>query len=154
MSIYRGGIPLAPDVAKLLEHYKTPEERSLIPYADIAKIIGAAVNTNRFRSVVAAWRRVLDKPPHVRRLVAHSDKRAYMALDGDGHVRHADRKIDLGIRAVKRQTRSLAAVDSSRLSSEGKLQRDHALLKGGTVTQYHLRMSRRNEPEPPKAISA
>ena len=148
-NVFRGGVPVAPDVRKLTDHFQTPAEGSMIPYDDIARIIGAAYGTNRFRSVVMAWRRDLEKPPAVRRLVAQSDQRAYRVLDGDGHVTHANRKIDLNIRGVKRQARSLLNIEPSRLSSEGKTMRDHGLLKAGTVTAYQFRLSKREAPQLP-----
>lgn len=146
MGIFKGGIPIEPDVRTLHERFKTPAERDLIAYDEIARLIGAAYGSHRFRSVVTVWRRQLERPPHCRRLVAQSDKRAYLVLDGDGHVRHADRKIDLGLRGIKRQVRSVVNVDPSRLSTEGKLQRDHTLLKGASATSYQLRMSKKETP--------
>lgn len=145
--LFRGGIPIAPDVAKLTARYQTPAENALIAYDEIATLIGAAYGTGRFRGVVTAWRKMLDKPPYCRRLVAQSDQRAYRVLDGDGHVKHADRKIDLNIRGIKRQARSMINVEPSRLSSDGKLHRDHALLKAGSATAYRLRLSKQEQPQ-------
>jgi len=149
--IFRGGVPLEPDVRKLIDRFGTPNENALIPYDEIARLISAAYDTNRFRSVVRAWRKQLERPPHVRRLVAQSDLGAYRVLDGDGHVKHAGRRIRQAIGGIKRQVESLINIDPSRLSADGKLSRDHELLSGGTAIAYQFRMSRRDLPKLPES---
>lgn len=141
--VFRGGVPIYPDLKRLLDRYATPDEGASIGYDDIASVIGASPSSSRFRTVVSAWRRALERPPHVRRLVAHPESRAYHVLAGDDHVRHAARKIDLSVRAAGRQVRSLSWIESSRLSEIGRAAHAVALAKGSAVLFARQRDARR-----------
>ena len=153
MSIFRGGVPLYPDVNRLLDHYGTPAEGAVLPYADIAAVIHVAPQSARFRTVVASWRRAIERPPHVRRLVAHPDERSYHVLAADDHVTHASRKIDLSVRAAGRQVRSLSWIEPSRLSELGRAAHSVAVAKGSAVLFSRQRDARRLPETVPVAVT-
>jgi hypothetical protein len=53
------GIPTKVDVDRLLDKFGVPAEGSLIAKSDIAKCIGESDDSNRFNSVLSAWRKLL-----------------------------------------------------------------------------------------------
>lgn len=56
--LYFGGIPVAPDLRKLVEAFGSPEP-GLIDYERIESVLGITRERTRFRTVVTSWRRHL-----------------------------------------------------------------------------------------------
>lgn len=59
-----GGVPTAPDVEKLLEHFGVPQP-GVITYSDLSEVLGMRWRTARFRSVVDAWRHRLRREHNI-----------------------------------------------------------------------------------------
>jgi hypothetical protein len=51
------GKPTKPDVDALLRHYDSLQMGEILPYEDVAAVIGCPVGSNRFRTVTTAWRK-------------------------------------------------------------------------------------------------
>jgi len=58
-SVFFGGLPTDIDVAKIEESIGVPEIDVLIPYSSIEAATGIARSSNRFKTVLEAWRRKL-----------------------------------------------------------------------------------------------
>ncbi|KQP36110.1 hypothetical protein [Pseudorhodoferax sp. Leaf274] len=57
--VYFGGMPTEPDVKKLLAAFPDIQEGDEIAHEDIERVIGHKREDNRYRAVVAAWRKRL-----------------------------------------------------------------------------------------------
>ena len=56
---YFGGVPTAPQVRRLMEKFKDVQAGDAIKLDDISEVIGEPVRSNRFRTIVDAFRRAL-----------------------------------------------------------------------------------------------
>jgi hypothetical protein len=54
--IVRNGVPYEPDIQKLLEAFPIIEPGQCIEYAEVSRVLGAGVNSQRFEGVTKAWR--------------------------------------------------------------------------------------------------
>jgi hypothetical protein len=63
--MFDGGLPTSPDVDKLIEKYGVPGDGFTVEYDELAELIEAPVGSNRFRGVIARWRRRLERDHNV-----------------------------------------------------------------------------------------
>jgi hypothetical protein len=139
------GIPIAPDVQRLIAAYKlTPG--ALIDYDAIADTIKSPAQSSRWRTVVGAWRRTVMHADNVV-LKARPDKRAYEVLHGDGRIIEAMSARRAGVRRIKLSQRIVVGTGDDTLSPEF-LDRKQRLLANDATLLLHERMAgRRFQPK-------
>ena len=121
--LFLGGVPTKPDVDKLREAFGVPKEGALISWDDIEKASGLKRRTHRFNTVVASWRRGLDREHNV--VMGAEAGKGLICLPPNERVQTSAGKVRSGLRMVGRGARISMATDRSRLSEEGKATADH-----------------------------
>ena len=107
--LYRGGIPTAPDVQKIVENIEV-EVGQVIPYTMLEQILHESRDTSRFKTVVHSWRNrmfrelnvIMDAVPNV----------GLKVLDNHERVNYSSRKIKHGFRRIRKG--SIIAAKTSR----------------------------------------
>jgi hypothetical protein len=118
------GVPTEIDVKRLREAYPQLAVGQLIPYEDVARVIGAPYKTGRFRVVTEAWRKWLRR----------SENCAVKCVAGRGFMRMAElerSEVDrVGWRKdqgrAARKVRDLARVDTLSFEERDRSSHDHA----------------------------
>lgn len=59
--VFFGGVPVGPEVNRLIDQFGVPSEGQTITHAEIEQTTGAAYRSCRFRTIVAHWRKRLFK---------------------------------------------------------------------------------------------
>lgn len=92
MKPYLGGVPTDADVQKISDALMPLGVGDQIDHAEIESIIGLDRNASRYRTITAAWRKLLRKDHNIELL----------ALAGVGfRVMSPDERIDAGVSGVK-----------------------------------------------------
>lgn len=128
------GREVAPDVEKLMRHYRDKlEPNAAVEYAAVAEIIGVPVTSNRFRTVLHAFRRAALRELNVDFRVESS----YGLI-----VLFENERVSAGVHDFNRAGKRLGkAVDRIAKSDVAKLdamhlqQRDHAVRIGAEVVE-------------------
>ncbi len=133
VSVFRNGVPTAPDVKKLLDTFPvhSMQEGQILSYDDVARIIGVHIRSSRFKTVTAAWRKTLEQ----------TTKIVLKTLSGRGFMVATDRsKLDMAVSkyntATKMMTKAVvittkidtAKLDSSERETMTKLQKNAGLI--------------------------
>lgn len=146
-TVFNNGIPTDVDVANLFKQFGTPSEGALLAYDAIADVIKAPYGSNRFRTVVARWKRLMEGQPHNVYLRARPDQRAYLVMDPSLRVA----KMGQHDRSARRHTRRGfilgGTTDTARLSPEEKQQHTHLHHKFASALQADRSLSRRPVPQ-------
>jgi len=121
--LYFGGVPTDIELARLRERYQVPEEGQVIPYAEIAELIGTPRESTRFKTVTDRWRSVLWREYNV--LVGVERGVGFKVLSPDERVDHGSSKYRGGLRAVKRGSAVVTSSDRARMSEESQRRADH-----------------------------
>lgn len=129
--LFGGGLPTKIDVDELLNRFGTPQPGTLIRYGDIEEVIGVEKGTYRWGSVIAAWRRRLERD-HDLILKARAGE-GFDVLDAHGRVHFAADKHRSGMRAFARAASVAERTDRSELSSEERGALDFVAKIGGVV---------------------
>jgi len=132
---YFGGIPTEPDVKKLVEHFpiESLTPGTVIPYKEVAEVIGVDASTSRFKTVTTSWRKRIEseyncviKPPKMANetfIVLYENEKPDYAID---EMRSA----------VKKARRSIvisSITNVSELSDEQKEKYDFVVARSGAM---------------------
>ncbi len=123
-NLFKGGVPTAPDVRRLIEAFGVPAEGELIPYAEIEKLIGTSRKTNRGGTVIWRWRQQLMRDHNV---LMGCRPTGLVALLPEERVSVGRDRIVHGLRRMRRGTRIMETTDRDRLSPELRAEVDHAI---------------------------
>lgn len=144
--LFSGGVPTDIDVQRLSERWAIPDEGTLIPYTEVAALIGVAHGSNRYRSVVSAWRRRLLREPFNRLLKARPDLAAYQVLDSNGRVSQCI-GWDRHVRRTHRRIYLVAgSTDAKGLSAENQAARTHLMQTSATALQASRMQAKKTAP--------
>lgn len=97
--VYKRGVPVDPDVEKLMRSVQI-EVGVVIEYATLETILGVRRKTNRWGTVVSAWRARLERANNVVMRAVHN--RGFLVLDGRGRVSHSEKMLEHGLRKTAR----------------------------------------------------
>lgn len=122
--LFLGGVPTDGDVKRLLEAFPDIQPGALIPYAQVAEVIGVARGSNRFISVTNAWRRMLLRTQNF----------VLEAVHGQGFRRRPEIERSKANRAgwrqdqsrAARKIRDLARTDTRDFNEQEQKAHDHA----------------------------
>ena len=132
-TLFRNGVPTAPDVKKLLETFpvQSMQEGQILTYNDVAQAIGVHVRSSRFKTVTAAWRKTLEQTTSI----------VLKTLAGQGYMVANDRsKLDMAVGKYSTATKMMAKavvittkidtakLDSSERETMTKLQKNAGLI--------------------------
>lgn len=126
--LFFGGLPTKIEVDRLMTKFGVPKEGEKITWQQVAEVISVPPRTNRFVSVVQAWRRLLFRE-HNTYMTCDGDNAIY-AADPDTRVTKSAHKVANSRRAIARAILVTYQTDASRLSETKLRVREHLLKTG------------------------
>jgi hypothetical protein len=132
--IFQGGVPTGSDVERLLREIGTPAPGDVIPYDQIARILGVERKSSRWGSVTDAWRRRLDREFNL--LLEAVPNGGFRVLTNSGRVNHASSRYKRGLRQVAKAAVVAARTDRKGLTQEEKAAADHLEKVGATIRTH------------------
>jgi len=133
--VNKGWMPTKVDVDRLEQTFAIPAEGTVIALTAIAGVIGVAVRTHRFNTVVNTWRKKLFREHNM-----------LSVGDGEGNIRfanpkerieYASRKIVSGRRQIGRAIAVAYTTDANRLTANCQATRDQII----GMTEAKLRLA-------------
>ena len=120
ISVFRAGIPTAPDVRKLRERFpgSSMQGGDCISYADIEQLIGCAAKSSRFRTVTTAWRRSLLQCEAI--ILKPLRGQGLTVLKDNEKLELAADTLDKGMRQVQRSMAIAAHINTDNLTEVEK----------------------------------
>lgn len=146
-----GGIPTDVDVRALHDTFGVPTEGQRIPYEDIAGVIGVEPRSNRWMTVVTAWRKRLIREHNVYLLARDG---ALIGMAPEQRVDLGSGKLRTGVRMFRRAHDVVSGTDRTRLSSEQKAQADHVQMVSASVIQSARLSARKVTPKLPEGVKS
>lgn len=122
-SIHFAGVPTKPDVDRMQSVFGVPDEGRLITYEEIEQVIGCKYRSNRFTSVVNAWRKSLESKHQV--ILGCDPGKGVYRLNPDDRLDLSGSKLRSGFRSVGKSGRIVAFTERARLSPENQRAADH-----------------------------
>ncbi len=124
-SIFRGGVPYAPDRARLDIAFPSLRPGDRISYDDIGEVIKSRWPSDRFWGVVDSWRNHLERDRDLH--VACDPGTALLVLTAEQATDHHLSRYKSHGRGIGRSARSLMRVDRNQIQDEATKHRlDHA----------------------------
>lgn len=114
--LFFGGVPTAPDVKRLLEHFGSPQPR-LITHEDVEAVLGITRHTSRYRSVTGAWRKLLEQEHNI--LVSGAPG-GFQILTSPERIDHAMHQRTKGVRRLVRAMKEIVTVPVHELDDRDK----------------------------------
>ena len=111
-----GGIPTKIDVDRLAAYYGVPKEGDTIILKDAAKAIGMDAKSNRFRTVMNAWRRQLFRELNL--LTVGNGQGGIRVADPAERIKWSASRVNSGRRAVGRAIAVASTTDKARLTDD------------------------------------
>lgn len=147
------GMPVDPDVRRLMDAFPDIEEGQVISNDDIAEVIGVDYGSNRFRTVRDNW---IKRVESVRRyLLAPVRGQGVERLPENRRMDHAASKVRRGIRGIGRGAAAHARVERSLLNAAEQKTYDHRSMVIGRMSEDAKRSAKELSPPPPhKSIRA
>ena len=133
--VFNGGVPTAPAVQKLKDRFGAPEPGKVMKYAEIADTIEERRESNRFRSVVEAWRKALEHENGI--LLRCVPNTGYEALDAHGRIYEAGRTYKHGIRRFYRAGEIATGTDRDLLTDAERKTQDHLVFTASSMRLAH-----------------
>lgn len=122
--LYFGGMSTDIELKALMDAYGEAETGTLIPHEDLESLVGSERNTNRFRTVVARWKRTMFAKCNLE--VAARPREGYVVLTPSERVQKASddtKRIQTGLRRVHYR---FAAVPREQLSQQDARRADYS----------------------------
>ena len=110
--IFGGHMPTDIDVEKLNQEFGVPTEGQKLLYSDLEKCLGTSKSTSRFRSVLSAWRRLLDKKHNL--LLKAIPNIGFEVMTPTMRVSHCSGGFSRGLRRIYK-----SALDAARTRRDG-----------------------------------
>jgi len=134
-----GGAPTGPDVQILLDKY--PVEKLIIgtkiSWEDIAEALRLDVDGYRFRTVVGAWRKRLDRNHNI--LFVTIASYGLEVADGSKRINESSRSVKAGFRKIGRAGSIATRTETLGLKPEELKARDHICRISSTfISQYQV----------------
>jgi hypothetical protein len=144
------GLPTRPDVKLLLEAFKGLErDGRIIQHHEVSQVIGVHHSTNRYRSVVTAWRRTLEREEGIYLDGMKAAGQGFVVLAAPEMVRFGCGKLRQATKVVKRGVTAAGLAPDEELDLPDRTRRDHVLLHLCTALQS-LRGESKALAKPPK----
>lgn len=128
--VFRGGVPIRPDVERIMKEHGELRHGDLVPHSMIENVIGVKRGSNRYQTVVASWRKRLFRELALQ--FSPEGDNGYRVMTPEQCNSAAVNDIGKVSRAAYRTAVRLDAIDTQRLSEQGKqthqIARRHAYL--------------------------
>lgn len=129
-ALFLGGVPVRSDVDRLIEGLEY-EPGTLIAHNEIAALIGVAKGTNRYRTVVGAWKRRMLSERNVDIQVERGV--GYRVLLEPERVAHGVKGYRAALKAGGKAVGRVARADPERLNGTQQRQRDYMIKQGAAL---------------------
>ena len=129
-AVYKRGIPVDPDVEKLMRAVQ-PEVGVIIEYATLETILGVKRRTNRWGTVVSAWRARLERASNI--VMRAINNKGFLVLDGRGRVSHSEKMLDHGLRKTARAGAIALRTPREGLTPNEMKTLDHVVFIGANI---------------------
>ena len=130
------GIPTRPDVKLLLKAFpELKRDGSVISHAEVEEVIGVHHKSNRYRSVVTAWRKVLESEQGICLDGMGAAGQGFVVLSAPEMPKFGRKKLRQATKAAKRGFVVAGLAPDSELNTTDRAKRDHVLLHLGTALQ-------------------
>ena len=130
------GAPVAPDLKRLEEVFGANPAPGVITYAQLVETIGEAKDSNRFRTVLYAWRNRLLKEHNID--TAAERGVGVRILEPDERVSVSLRDVAASVRKVVKSHNRMAVIPESELDRVEAVRRDHALRFTAALSQQAI----------------
>ncbi len=116
--LFFGGLPTEPEVNRIRSAYPDAELTvgQVIPYDNIAAIIGAAYKSNRFRSITNVWRKKVEKETN--KIIGTEPGVGFVVLSESQKVNLSGSKLRSAARFARRSYMVASRTDVKQLSEE------------------------------------
>jgi hypothetical protein len=122
-NLFLGGTPTKLDVDKLRDKFGVPKEGDVITFDDLESVLSVSRRTFRFKTVLNAWRKALDREHNV---VFGPDRgKGLICLPPNERIELSLHKSRIGVRMVGRAGRIASCTDRARLTPENQRAADH-----------------------------
>jgi len=135
-NVFFGGVPTAPDVKKLMDHFGVPEENVLLNWTEIEEVIGEEKGSSRFTSVTGAWRKKLRKDHNIE-MIPEIGK-GLKAANPHERVDLAGGLIHKATNSIKRSISVADKTDVTRLDEEHKKRHTFLSVLGGKMRMLFI----------------
>lgn len=147
--LFFGGVPVGPDVEKLRKAIKA-EAGLVIRHSDIAKVISEDPKASRYRTIIASWRKTVEREQFLR--IEAEVGIGYRVLTPEQAVSRSSKDIELMSNASRKATVRVEMIDTvalpDQIKSQHALVRRHAHMINDTFRQVRKEIA---APEPTKA---
>lgn len=123
-NVFFGGVPVQPDVKRLLDHFGRPVAGQRFPYEEICNVLQLDRSRTRWTTVTNAWRKTVYSLYNV--LIGCVPGEAFIALNESERLSAGVGKYKSGIRCVRKAYVTVSGCDSAKLSEEEKNRQVHA----------------------------
>jgi hypothetical protein len=107
---WREGLPTGPDVALIRKTWPNPEIGQEIPYADVAKLVGIEIGSERWRTVTDAWRkREMDEGRIIKCILG----RAFVVASAEQIIDDTNSTLKRITRSARRQRINLSTIKTT-----------------------------------------
>jgi hypothetical protein len=122
-TVFNSGVPTEPDVKKLFESFGEPAVGAKVTYDEISKAIREEVGSNRFRSVVEAWRKTLYRNHNI--VLRAVPGVGFEVMDPTSRILYCGARVKSHLRGVNRVSNVAERTDAANLTPELSKVRDH-----------------------------
>jgi hypothetical protein len=130
--IHFGGMPTGPDVRKLCDAFADLKVGATILYSDVSAVIGVPYPSNRWNSVVDAWRKhLLGQETNLD--LARIAGTHLLVLSAPQRVDKGSENVRRRVRAIRRDANRVANVPTAELDDISKRRRDHVLQRAAIL---------------------
>jgi len=133
---YFGGVPTAPDIRRIRQHYPDADLKpgQLIDYEKLAEIIGVKLGDPRFRTVTTAWRKAVERDSN--KIISTDRGIAFRVIDEDEKVAESGRHTKSAAKKLRRGLNVLGTVKIAELSKEARKSFDFNTLRIGKMLSF------------------
>ena len=132
-AICEGGVPLDPDVRKLVEALGVPEVGTTIPYAQLESLLNTPWRSNRFRAVTATWRKKLFRDHNL--VLKAIPGSAFEVADSRARLEVTGKTLKRGVRTIARAHVVGATTSRRGLGPDEAKALDHHVSVSATLLQ-------------------
>jgi len=149
--LYFRGIPVAPDVRKLIEAFGKPKEGVPIPYPEVESVLGYSKESHRFKTVTTSWRAELLRDQNIE--IGCDPGNGFVALTPSERVKEGSSKVQKGLRSVVRGGKRLHVIDDRRLDPTEQATRQHRIQMAAHIQQAAATAKAMGVMKPPRSIT-
>jgi hypothetical protein len=133
-NIFRGGVPIDPDVRKLVDKFGVPMIGARITYEEISACLdGLSWRTKRWKAITEKWRKGLDRDHNL--ITEAEPGTAFIVADSSSRVVITSKTLVRGTRTIKKAHKIGVRTPRTGLSTEESRVLDHKIHTSATMIQ-------------------